>query len=769
VSYAKRFWISFFVLIALLVAAESAVRAVFKLRERDKPRISIRELDPLAAKGNIDSFSPDPQGETFVDGWVLHDGGIESGELIIDEERRLPLALGIRRSDVSAAFPQNAQAISSGFQGRYSLGLVALGTHSLQVEFVLKNGRIVRLPTQTFSRPMSLAQAYEPSRVRETALGFVMATSNLKGGGGVGIRERFEGLESSAIKLGVMIPILYLRTTKGRAADWIFDPSFDTSKRCGDRQLVEDNLTRTIEFSVQEKIPVLFTLNGGVWADASCDDPYWDVNDALEADKMNCQWNNSNEVMPDNFFGNTPGTHGTPQIGRVLSYNIFNDTARKYKKRNLQAAATLIAGFAKSHPDLFLGVNLDSDTYMIPFYEGKQWYDYNPNTLRQFRHWLRADGPYASGGLLAEYKRATPLNLQEVRKLSSSAFATWDDVEPARKYSATVDPYWENKWYETWEHFRRHVVDVHYDELSNWVFQTGIPRDKIFSSQGFFPPRPPIDAFALKILSPAKNFDTGGMSVEGAIPSHGRLGAVLYGESSRDSIKTEDGRKLFTIFNSESPNWAVVEFHPGDQREPQRVPTSSESLRSLRTMMHGGAKFISMMAWNGGSGNLRNEPGFVALTTIRDTPLEYMIKHVMSSHQDLPSGSTLWTFGSIAHSDDEGWVTTKGVGNSSFGNYAIKLTGDGAGAVTNSSISGKKFGGFDFQIAGPIGAKVSVRRVYDDNSISDVGAITIQRDGITRYVHRTDNPFDAKQIVIEIAGVPNGRVAIHRFALLPEN
>ena len=40
-------------------------------------------------------------------------------------------------------------------------------------------------------------------------------------------------------------------------------------------------------------------------------------------------------------------------------------------------------------------MNLDPDTYVNPFFEERQWYDYNPGTLRQFRHWLAGTGPYA--------------------------------------------------------------------------------------------------------------------------------------------------------------------------------------------------------------------------------------------------------------------------------------------------------------------------------------------------------------------------------------
>ena len=74
-------------------------------------------------------------------------------------------------------------------------------------------------------------------------------------------------------------------------------------------------------------------------------------------------------------------------------------------------------------------------------------------------------------------------------------------------------PFWEDPWTHEWEVFRRHLVDLHYDELSQWVGETGIESSQIFSSQGFNAPGKMIEPFPLRIDSPPKNYDTGGMSV----------------------------------------------------------------------------------------------------------------------------------------------------------------------------------------------------------------------------------------------------------------
>ena len=178
--------------------------------------------------------------------------------------------------------------------------------------------------------------------------------------------------------------------------------------------------------------------------------------------------------------------------------------SRFYKKRNLQAASRIINDFREKHPSLFIGVNLDADVYMNPFYPrqyNQQWYDYNPQTLRQFRHWLRGDGPYAgekdedSEDIpdLSHYRRKKRLTLAQVSRKARKKFAAWDEVDPPRKFpthlffprskQSRIREYInsvKNPWVVLWAQFRRHLVQLHYDELSQWVAETGIPPARIY-------------------------------------------------------------------------------------------------------------------------------------------------------------------------------------------------------------------------------------------------------------------------------------------------
>src|SRR4029453_3904241 len=90
-----------------------------------------------------------------------------------------------------------------------------------------------------------------------------------------------------------------------------------------------------------------------------------------------------------------PGSQEAPELARSLTFNVYAGEVRRYKKRNLQQAGAILAVCAREPAALFVGLNPDPDLYMNPFFAEKQWYDYNPGTLRQFREWLAGTGPYA--------------------------------------------------------------------------------------------------------------------------------------------------------------------------------------------------------------------------------------------------------------------------------------------------------------------------------------------------------------------------------------
>ena len=105
----------------------------------------------------------------------------------------------------------------------------------------------------------------------------------------------------ATVRAGLRVPILYLRTTKARPPTTLRS-GLGPHAQCGERRIGDDSLNGVLTHARATGLPVLVTLNGGIWADAYCDVPQWDVNDKLEQDARNCQWNEKNEVMPDDFL-----------------------------------------------------------------------------------------------------------------------------------------------------------------------------------------------------------------------------------------------------------------------------------------------------------------------------------------------------------------------------------------------------------------------------------------------------------------------------------
>ena len=164
---------------------------------------------------------------------------------------------------------------------------------------------------------------------------------------------------------------------------------------------------------------MLVTLNGGIWADAAGNVPEWDVNDRLEEDPANCQWNERDEVMPDDYLRHLPGSHAAPELARALTLNVYAATCATTRSATCSRRRDRSSRFMRAHPDLLVGVNLDPDVYINPFFAEAQWYDYNPGTLRQFRQWLAGTGPYAGD---ARARRAGPF--AERRRVRCHC-ATW--------------------------------------------------------------------------------------------------------------------------------------------------------------------------------------------------------------------------------------------------------------------------------------------------------------------------------------------------------
>ena len=669
-----RWFTAFLSIVAVLAGIE-----IYALVGHERDRAGGTPASPPTPKiaeaagpdGSIDAPAAEMMTEAriAVSGWALDPAGVRAVEIRI-AGHAYPARTGIARPDVAKARPGVANNANTGFE--WQGDVVSLPAPAgadrrvLTIVAIANDGRERVLGTRYFTDPGVATRWSAFARADATPFFLLPALSGLDLGGASELDTVYAPYLSSSIRAGFRVPILYLRMTKGAAADYAFDPDWDPTRKCGERRIGDDSLNAVMAHAKATRLPVLVTLNGGIWADAYCDVPQWDINDKLEQDVRNCQWNEKNEVMPDNFLKDLPGSQEAPELARSLTFNVYATDVRHYKKRNLQQAGTALAVFARDYPDLFVGINLDPDLYLNPFFAEKQWYDYNPGTLRQFREWLAGGGPYAGRGGsgvpdLRAYRRTKPLTLAEVNAIAKRNWKSWQEVDPPRTFTRDgPQPFWKDAWVREWEVFRRHLVHLHYDELAQWLVEAGIPRERIWSSQGLMAPLGDAMPFAIDLASAPRNYDTGGMSIAGAKPALGHLGVILYGEAAVNDVRMDNGKSLFATLAAVDPRWGIVEYNTSDLRNPAVPPGYPAAYRGLRDMWNFGARYVSPMAWNGSNGLLVGQPGYSTFTAWRNTPLESAAKDFMLARAGLPLGAVLYTFGTPSHADGDGWTADVG-------------------------------------------------------------------------------------------------------------
>ena len=742
------------------------------------PAKTIGWVDEPAGEGLV---GPDVR----VTGWALSTVGIRAVELRVDGVA-FAARFGLPRHDVAAVRPGYPGNPNSGFEYAGTLDAPAaplnVDRRRLTIVAVAADGSETLLGERTLVEPRAHARWSFAARFDARPFHLLPAVSGVAAGGAYGMDTRYAAYTSPTTHIGMRVPILYLRTTRGASGDYDFDPHFDVSRQSAGRAIADDALADVLAHAADRHLPVLVTLNGGIWSDAGGTAPEWDLTDRLEEVPSNCQWNERDAVMPDDYLKDLPGSQQAPELARALTLNVHAHDVRRLKKRNLQQAAALLVEFMREHDELFVGVNLDPDVYVNPFFAETQWYDYNPGTLRQFREWLAGTGPYAGPTDrdvpdLSAFRRAPPLSLDDVCALAGQRFATWDDVAPPRAFPRDAGrAYWHDGWVHQWEMFRRHLVSLHYTELAAWLVEAGIPGDRIWSSQGLMAPAEGSMPLALRITSPVTNYDSGGVSIEGSRPRDGHLGAIVYGESATNTIAMENGSTLFATLAAIDAHFAIVEFNTADLRHPARQPTYAAAYRAWRDLWNAGARFVSPMAWNGSNGAGAADPAYVSFTAWRNTPLEDAARDFLLARCGLPPSAKLWTFGSHVHADDDGWTIDAGTLVRTPG--ALLLAGNWRGAAAVRSprglaLSGARIGsvvlGFDDDAA--IGRIAVDVRSHDDarwRRLLRAGADAIERVAAGACVRATDTAdLGVDQIRIGVTLPRSARAFLRRVAILP--
>jgi hypothetical protein len=316
--------------------------------------------------------------------------------------------------------------------------------------------------------------------------------------------------------------------------------------------------------------PFLVHLNGGRWAGGGplveqlAQDP-----NAMAWDQLDRPWS----YLVDGEYH--------------FSLSSYNETYRRYKERNLKAAAAWLKAFADG-PDghLLVGVSTDSEVLL-----GLQPYaDYNPGALAEFVDWLSGDKRYGVGGRWETDGQR--LSLRQVNERYGTHFVRWKDVRPPRENDG--GPFWAD-----WQTFRVLLVDHSVQEQVDWIIAAGLPGEQVFSHQ-----------------SPALNPDVFGDTIATAEVAGGSLGITAYGPQALDG-------SLFAQVRVINRTWGIFEYNP-------LLPDSEADLAALDLLRGYSPRVVCPYHWDDLGG--ANEVGY----TIVDTPLEAALRAFVTLYADQP-------------------------------------------------------------------------------------------------------------------------------------
>lgn len=530
----------------------------------------------------------------------------------------------------------------SAYGAHLALGSLPDGIHRLVVrisdmrgnETVLPGPIVFKEPPSTKTCNGQVRHIFLPGGDEVFRLGFPQLKT---------LRE-FSG---GCIDAGMRGRVEYLRTTLGRTQDFQFDPDFlEKLRKRNGQEMTGESLNSLLDTALKLRSSLMITLDGGVWADAKFSAPDIDAVDFLEEDERSVQWNQFNKSEPDTALQGLAGSIADPQLARMMSLNRFNNRFLSYKKRNLQAAIRHISAFMKKHPDIHVAINFDPDNYINPWFYLKQWYDYNPDAIRQFREWLFHKGPYADGGHLAAVRHEPAISLAKLNRIAHTNFRSEDEVDPPRAY-----PDYDSQWHQIWTQFKRHLVAQHYEDLTAWAIDAGMPSERIYTSQTFIQ-----TDVSVQFRDRANGWtDEAGVSIRGAKPGKGHLGAILYGPASRNEGRSRNSISLIDNIRLIDSAWGSGEFHPATIEFPERMPSHEASYQTMITMLNGGARFLSPMWGSHARDQLVHPERFRSYDVFDGSPFEYQFLWWIKTLRTLPMQSLFFPFGNQLVASDDGW------------------------------------------------------------------------------------------------------------------
>ena len=331
------------------------------------------------------------------------------------------------------------------------------------------------------------------------------------------------------------------------------------------------------------------------------------------------------------------------------------------------------------------------DTYMNPFFDEQQWYDYNPGTLRQFRHWLAGTGPYAGA---TEPRRSRPALVsprasrsRSPRSIADRAREQWRSWERGRPAARVLRAIRARRAV-----LGRSVVAGMGDvpppsrraPLRRAVAVAASRRESRATAS--CPRRASSRRRRARSRSPSTSTSPARTTTRAACrsrarsPRDGHLGAVLYGEAAVNNIKMEEphsrcsrpSRAIDPAGRSSSTTPPICATRRRCRRTPQAYrafPRHVQLRRALRCRRWPGT---------GATASLRG-PARVRRPSPRGAIRRSRTRRAISSSSTptCRSGARLWTFGTPRHADGDGWVAERGTIACAPGALAARSTGCG--------------------------------------------------------------------------------------------
>src|SRR5439155_12738658 len=236
-----------------LFAVALAIAGAIAWRQHHPPVSPAQAPPPASAAAPVILGAIDtPPGEVIagtsvhISGWAVDPEGVRAVEIRVDGK---PYAAryGISRPDVAQARPGFPDSVAPGFAFDGEFGALGPERHDVSVVAISRGGRESVLGRKGLVPPAALEQwhaLYEQRHAgRLPPFYIIPALSAIGLGGASELDTAYDGYLSPTFKVGMRVPILYLRTTLGAAKDWVFDPDWDIERRCGQKRIAEDSLT----------------------------------------------------------------------------------------------------------------------------------------------------------------------------------------------------------------------------------------------------------------------------------------------------------------------------------------------------------------------------------------------------------------------------------------------------------------------------------------------------------------------------------------------